>query len=132
MDYGLLKNFHVGAVVISGLGFVARGMGSLSGASWVHGRVAKILPHLVDTLLLASALMLAISLGLNPARTPWLLAKIVGLLLYITLGLVALRPRFSRALRATCWAFALVVLAWIASVATLKNPLGFVSCLVQN
>jgi hypothetical protein len=43
---------------------------------------------------------------------------------------VALRPRFSRPVRAAAWAAALLVLAWIASVAVRKNPWGFFQSLV--
>lgn len=129
MDYATIKLIHQSAVVLSGLGFAVRGIGSLSGAQWTLSRLAKSLPHMVDTVLLLSAVTLAAMLHRNPAHAPWLMAKILGLLLYIGLGMVALRPRFGWKTRATACALALVVLAWIASVAMLKNPWGlFPSC----
>ena len=93
MDYATLKLVHQGAVTLSIAGFFARGLGSLAGAAWVRGRAARTLPHVVDTVLLASAIGLAWLLQLNPLTTPWLAAKIAGLLAYIGLGMVALRPR---------------------------------------
>jgi uncharacterized membrane protein SirB2 len=84
----------------------------------------------VDTVLLASALTLAWMLRLNPVGSAWLSAKILGLLLYIALGMVALRPRFSLAVRALAWAAAMLVLAWIASVGLLKNPWGIFAFVV--
>lgn len=125
MDYQSIKHIHMGAVTLSALGFGARGLGSLGGAAWVQSRPAKTLPHVVDTVLLLSAIALATMLQLNPASTPWLLAKIGGLLLYIALGMVALRPQLPRGLRAGAWLAALLVLGWIASVALSKNALGF-------
>jgi uncharacterized membrane protein SirB2 len=125
MDYIVIKMLHQSAVILSGLGFAVRGMASLRGAQWTQGRLAKTLPHIVDTVLLLSALTLAGMLRLNPAHAPWLLAKILGLLLYIGLGVVALRVRLPWKVRATAWVLALVVLFWIASVAILKNPWGF-------
>lgn len=125
MDYTAIKHLHMGAVALSATGFAARGLAALLGAAWVKGRLAKTLPHIVDTVLLLSALALAWTLGLNPLTTPWLLAKILGLLLYIALGMVALRPRFAPATRAAAWVAALLVLGWIASVAVSKNPWGF-------
>ena len=125
MDYSTLKHLHMGAVALSAIGFFARGLASLRGAVWVHSRLAKTLPHVLDTLLLASALGLVWMLQLNPFATPWLLAKILGLLLYIALGMLALRPGFSRPLRVVAWVAALLVLAWMATVAISKNPLGF-------
>jgi len=124
MDYASVKLMHQSAVALSALGFAIRGRASLHGAAWMHGRSAKTLPHVVDTVLLASALTLAWMLRLNPTGSPWLMAKIVGLLLYIALGMVALRPRYPLALRGGAWAAALLVLGWIASVALLKNPWG--------
>lgn len=115
----------MGAVALSATGFAMRGLAALRGAAWVQGRLAKTLPHAVDTVLLLSALRLAWMLGLNPLSTPWLLAKILGLLLYIGLGMVALRPRFAPGARAAAWLAALLVLGWIASVAVTKNPWGF-------
>ena len=76
-------------------------------------------------MLLLSALWLAWSLRLAPAEAPWLLAKIVGLLVYIGLGVVALRPGNPTRLRAGAWLGALAVAAWIVSVAITKSPLGF-------
>jgi uncharacterized membrane protein SirB2 len=124
MDYGTTKLLHQSAVTLSALGFVLRGIASFSGAPWTRGRIAKVLPHVLDTVLLGSAVLLALTLHLNPVRTPWLMAKIVGLLLYIALGMVALRPRFELKTRVLAWALALAVLAWIATVAVLKNPWG--------
>ena len=80
MDYATLKLVHQGAVALSIAGFAARGLAALLHARWVRTRIARTLPHIVDTVLLASAIGLAWWLRLNPIDTPWLLAKIVGLL----------------------------------------------------
>ena len=125
MDYVAIKAVHQTAVALSFAGFFGRGLGALQGAAWVRSRTAKTLPHLVDTVLLASAITLAWTLHLNPLATPWLLAKIVGLLVYIGLGTVALRPGRSRQTRAAAWAGALATFGYIASVALTKSPLGF-------
>ena len=125
MDYQTLKTIHIGAVALSATGFAMRGIAALQGAAWVRGRLAKTLPHVLDTLLLLSALSMLWMLRLNPLTTPWLLAKILGLLLYIGLGMVSLRPRFSVPLRTATWLAALLVLGWMVSVAVSKNPWGF-------
>lgn len=129
MDYAFFKLMHQSAVTLSALGFATRLVASLAGAAWVQGRLAKTLPHLVDTVLLASALTLAGMARINPVHAPWLMAKIGGLLLYIVLGMVALRPRHGRATRAVAGALALLVLGWIVSVALHKSPLGFFAAL---
>jgi uncharacterized membrane protein SirB2 len=124
MDYATLKLIHQGAVAISISGFFARGAGALSGATWARGRAARTLPHVVDTVLLATAIALAWLLSLNPLATPWLAAKIVGLLAYIGLGMVALKPGRPLALRAAAWIAALLCFAQIVATAITKDPLG--------
>ena len=120
MDYATLKLVHQGAVVLSVFGFFVRGLASLAGASWVRSRMARSLPHVVDTVLLLSALGLAWMLRLTPGNSSWLLAKIVGLVVYVLLGIVALRPDRPRAVRVTAWLAALAR-RWIVSCG-LKTP----------
>ena len=129
LDYATLKLVHQSAVALSVTGFFVRGLASFSGAGWVRSRAARTLPHAVDTVLLLSALTLAWMLRLTPGNAPWLLAKIVGLVLYVGLGVVALRPGRSVAVRATAWIAALATVGWIVSVAVTKNPSGFLAML---
>jgi uncharacterized membrane protein SirB2 len=129
LDYAALKLVHQSAVVLSVTGFFVRGLASFSGAGWVRSRAARTLPHAVDTVLLLSALAMAWMLRLTPGNAPWLLAKIVGLVLYVGLGVVALRPGRSLAVRAAAWTAALATVGWIASVAVTKNPRGFLAML---
>ena len=129
MDYATLKLVHQSAVALSLVGFFVRGIGSLSDARWVQRRIAKIVPALVDTVLLASAIALAWTLRLPPLDTPWLMAKIVALVVYIALGIVALKPGAPLGLRAAAWVAALGIFGYIASVAIAKNPLGFLAAI---
>ena len=125
MDYFAVKLVHQSAVALSLTGFFVRGGASLSGARWVNSRLAKTLPHIIDSMLLLSALVLAWMLRLTPMNSPWLLAKIVGLIVYVGLGVVALRPGHSAAVRATAWIAALATAGWIVSVAITKSAFGF-------
>lgn len=129
MDYLAIKAIHQTAVALSVTGFFARGLGSFAGAGWVRGRLAKTLPHIVDSVLLISALVLVWLLRPPLASSGWLLAKIVGLLVYIALGMVALRPGRPVGLRAAAWIAALVTFGWVVSVAITKNALGFMALL---
>ncbi|MEO7108020.1 MAG: SirB2 family protein [Rhodoferax sp.] len=132
MDYYSIKTLHQSAVGLSLLGFFARGAASLSGAAWVRSRAAKTIPHIVDTVLLLSAITLAWLLRLNPLVTPWLMAKIVGLLVYIGLGVLALRPGLPLRVRLSAWVLALVSFAYIASVAITKSPVGFFGFMIPS
>ena len=131
MDYWTVKLIHQTTVALSIAGFFVRGLAQFSGAGWPRGRMARTLPHVVDTALLLSALALAWMLQLSPLSTPWLLAKIAGLLAYIALGMVALRPNRSRSVAVAAWLSALLTASWIVSVAISKNPLGFLAGLLS-
>lgn len=130
MNYTTLKLIHVSAVALSFSGFTARGIGALRGSSWVRHRLARTVPHLIDTILLLSALGMLWVVRLSPWALPWLRAKIVGLVVYILLGVLALRPsitaRLTRPLpaRLIACAAAILVFGYIVSVAVTKSPLG--------
>ena len=123
MDYVLLKSLHVGSVILSFSLFFLRGIWLIQNNSaqlrqpWV-----KILPHLIDTVLLVSAIALAITIQQNPAEHAWLTAKVSGLLIYIALGMVAMRFGKTRKIKITAWITALCVFVYIVGVALTKSP----------
>jgi uncharacterized membrane protein SirB2 len=127
MDYATVKLIHQSAVALSLTGFFVRGAASLSGATWVQSRMAKTLPHVIDTVLLLSALTLAWMLSLTPANAPWLMAKVVGLVAYVALGVIAMRPTRSRRVRVAAWLAAMATAGWIVSVAITKSAWGVFS-----
>lgn len=130
MIYTTLRLVHMSAVAVSFAGFVVRGFGRLRGSSWLGLHAVRVIPHGVDTVLLLSAIGMLWQLRLSPAAAPWLQAKIAGLLVYILLGSLALRPDrpggASRpaAVRAAAWIGALLVFGYIVSVAMTKDPWG--------
>ena len=87
--------------------------------------MTRTLPHVIDTLLLVSAVAMLVNWRLSPIGAPWLLAKICALLLYIALGMLAFRFARSQRMRLVAWLMALVTAAYIVSVALSKNPWGF-------
>lgn len=127
MIYYTIKQIHVIAVVVSVLGFMLRGGWMMCSSPLLQHRLTRVLPHVVDTVLLVSALVLAAMISQYPFVAPWVTAKVLGLLLYIGLGMVALRRGPTRAIRVSAWVAALVVYAWIASVATSKQTWGFIA-----
>lgn len=118
-----LKHLHITCVALSYALFFLRGVWMLRGSLARRGRWVKIVPHAVDSLLLASAVMLAVQLGISPLSAPWLLAKIVALLLYIALGAVALRRGRTQRIRLAAWLAAQAVFFYIVSVAVTHDPL---------
>jgi uncharacterized membrane protein SirB2 len=121
--YATLKVIHVACVIASGIGFCARGLLMLAGSPWLNARFVRVVPHIVDTLLLASAITMAVIAHLVPTQQPWLMAKIIGLLVYIVLGAIALRYGRSRGQRKLAFAAALATFAYIVGVALTRSPL---------
>ena len=123
MDYLLIKQTHVVCAALSYAGFFVRGIWMLRGSTLLERRWVRMLPHVVDTLLLASAIALAVMSGQYPFVHGWLTAKLVALVLYIGLGMMALRPGRPRPLRIAAWIGAQGVFLYIVWVALARNPL---------
>ena len=123
--YIALKYLHLSCVVLSGAGFVLRGLWMMQGSPMLARRWVRVLPHVVDTVLLASAIALAVVIGQYPLVNGWLTAKVLGLAAYIVLGTIALRRGRTRALRVAAYCGALLVLSYIVAVALTKSAMPF-------
>ena len=89
-------------------------------------RWVKITPHVIDTVLLLSAIALVVITSQYPGSLSWLNAKIAGLIVYIVLGSIALRYGKTKQIRVYAWCLALITFAYIVSVAYSKSALlGF-------
>ncbi len=127
MSYLLLKHAHMSLAAVSGVLFLVRGLWMLAGSPMLQKRWVKSLPHVIDSLLLLSAVMLAWWAGLSPAAHPWLGAKIGALVAYILLGSVALKYGKTRLTRGAAFVAALACFGYIVTTALTKNPLFFLS-----
>jgi uncharacterized membrane protein SirB2 len=119
--YELLKTIHVSCVVLSGSGFFARGLLMLNESPLLTARLVRIAPHVIDTGLLASAIAMAWLARLSPLAHPWLGAKIIALLVYIGIGMVALKRGRTRRVRVTAFVAALTTFGYIVSVALTRQ-----------
>jgi uncharacterized membrane protein SirB2 len=126
MDYLLLKIIHVSCVAATLALFLGRGVLMLRDSPLLGVRLLRIAPHVIDTLLLASAIWMAIISRQYPFAESWLTAKLVALIAYIGAGMIALSYGGTRRTRATAWIVALLVFAYIVSVALTRSPLPFV------
>jgi uncharacterized membrane protein SirB2 len=114
---------HVACVALSYAGFVLRGIWMIRDSRLLERRWVRVLPHVVDTVLLASAIALAVMLKQYPPAEPWLTAKVAGLALYIALGMVALRHGATRRIRTGAWIAAQAVFLYIVAVALTRSVL---------
>jgi len=120
-----VKTIHVAFVALSFAGFFIRGIWMLRNSTLLRQRWVRITPQVVDTVLLVSAIVLAVQLRYSPMEQPWLMAKIIALVIYIAVGLVALRFGSSKRVRLTAWLLGLFIFMYIVSVAFSKSALGW-------
>jgi uncharacterized membrane protein SirB2 len=122
--YAVLKAAHAGSAALSLAGFVYRFGLMVRDSPRLRSRAVRVLPHVVDTVLLTSAILLAWLVGVVPGRNAWLTAKVVALLVYIVLGTIALKRGRTRRMRIAAGVAALLVFAYIVRVAITKSALG--------
>ena len=122
----MLKLGHVACVVISGSLFIFRYARLSLYPDQPLTKALKVVPHINDTVLLFSAIGMLNLIGLNPFKTPWLLAKIVALLVYIVLGTICMRSLPGSRRQAVSFVAAISVFAYIVLVGLSKQaiPLG--------
>ena len=125
--YYAIKHLHVTCVALSAAGFLLRGLWMMTGSPLLQHRLTRVLPHVIDSLLLLSAITLAVMIQQYPFAAGWVTAKVLGLLAYILLGTLALKRGRTMGVRITAFTAALLVYAWIVSVAFTKQVAGFLA-----
>ena len=114
----IIKDIHVTFVVLTFLSFSIRVYWMYTGSVLLRHKAVKILPHIIDTILLASGLAMAIMYYGAFYRRPWLVLKLACVVIYIILGMVALRSGRTRGVRITsaigAWLvfFFIIFIAW--------------------
>lgn len=121
--YLWIKYTHVAAALISISGFILRGVWMIRDSALLRARPVRVAPHVVDTVLLASAVTLAVMSRQYPLQSDWLSAKVVALIAYIGFGMLALRDGRPRAFRAAAFFAAVAVFGYILAVARARVPI---------
>lgn len=125
MSYLAVKHLHMSLVALSGSLFLLRGFWMACGSPLLRHRWTRIVPHVIDTGLLASALTLAVWSGQYPFQQGWLTAKVLGLLAYIVLGSIALKRGATMRIRLATLGAAALAFGYIVAVALTKRALLF-------
>lgn len=121
MNYLAIKHLHITLAVLSGSFFVLRGLWMLLDSSMLQRRWVKLVPHVVDTLLLVSALVLVFWSSQYPFVQAWLTAKVLALIAYIVLGTIALKRGKTKGVRTFAWFAALATFTYIVAVALTRQ-----------
>mgnify|MGYP000117919279 FL=1 len=120
--YVAFKHMHVLFVVISVTLFLLRFIWKQLDSDLLQKRWVKIVPHINDTLLLASAIVMLVLTHRAPFADPWVTEKVLGVIGYILFGLLALKGSS----KAVSWIGLIGACAWLAAlfhVAVSKMPL---------
>ncbi len=125
MTFIILKNIHLTCIALTFILFSVRGFWMLTNSTKLQQKWVKIAPHIIDTCLLLSAISLAALLQISPLVHGWLMAKIIGLIVYIVLGTIALKRGKTKQVRATALVLALLTFGYIVKVALTKSAIIF-------
>ena len=127
MLYLMLKYAHMVAAVTSISGFMLRGYWMLVDSKKLQQPVARIAPHIIDTVFFLAGIGLIWLLHLEPLKQPWLIAKFTGLIVYVLLGTLAIRRGPTKQIRTIALVGAVAVFAYIVGVALTRSPLSWLS-----
>ena len=119
--YLTIKTLHIGAAILTISGFLLRGCWMLAGSPRLDQKYVRVVPHIVDTVFLASGLWLVWILRIPVFGQPWLLAKLIALMFYVGFGMLALRHGRTKSTRATAFLLALLTFAYITGTALTKS-----------
>jgi len=125
--YAAFKHIHLLTVALSLGLFTLRGIWMLLDSDKLQKRWVKIVPHIIDTLLLASAIGLMFQINQYPFSEGWLTAKLLGLIAYILLGTIALKRGKTKGIRVIALVAAFGVIAYIVGVAIRHNALSWLA-----
>lgn len=123
----LLKVIHVSCVVLSISGYLLRGVWMMRESPWLRKKWVKIVPHVVDTTLLGSAILLAIQIRQYPFVQGWLTAKVLALIAYIVVGAIGLKYGRTKKIRVVAWLGAIAIFLYIVLVAFTHQVLPFIA-----
>ncbi|MCR4302301.1 MAG: SirB2 family protein [Sulfuricaulis sp.] len=123
---GWLNDVHIACAILSGTGYLIRGIGMMRESSWLHNTWVRVLPHIVDTILLASAILLTIQIRQYPFVQGWLTAKVLALVAYIVIGAVGLKYGKTMKIRVMAWLVAMLLFGYIVLVALTRQVLPYI------
>ncbi|RWT33480.1 SirB2 family protein [Aeromonas caviae] len=118
--YPMLKHLHMTLALVSLLLFLYRWSLALAGSGRLQQKWLKVLPHINDTFLLLFGVLLAVTLQMSPGQQPWLMAKLIALVIYIGLGVMALK-RPARGQKLVAGVAALAVFGYMVGAAITKS-----------
>jgi len=116
--YLMVKHFHMTLAILSLLFFIVRACWAVTGSGLLMRPFVRVAPHVIDTLLLLCGLYLLSFIGMQP----FIVAKLIGLVLYIVLGSLAIKRARTVGQKALFAVLAVLVFIYILGAAFKHSP----------
>ena len=123
----MIKLIHMSTAFISICFFLVRGFWVFNHSEMMNKKWVKIVPHINDTVLLISAIILAVGLQQYPFTHEWLTAKFIALLLYIVFGMFALKRAKQMKNKVLFFLVAFIMFGYIVGVALTRTSSWFLT-----
>src|SRR5690606_18120899 len=117
------KHTHMLCALLSFIFFITRGIWAFQGSALLQKKWVKISPHIIDTVLLLSAIGLVIAIRQYPFVSLWVTAKLIGLVAYIAFGIMTLKKVKNTQQRAVFFGLSIATFGYIFMVARTKDAL---------
>lgn len=127
MDYMFIKHMHSGMAYLSITLFLFRSVLSVIESKLLQTKILKILPHIIDTLLLLLAVHLMITIKQYPFVDAWLTAKFLALVAYVLIGTIAIKRGKTAVIRLWASVAATLVFAYIIGVAKTHDAMSWLA-----
>jgi uncharacterized membrane protein SirB2 len=110
------------AIAISVVLFFLRFYWLQRSSGMLQKKWVKVVPHIVDTVLLSSAAVLCFLIAQYPFVHGWITEKFIAVILYIVMGLIALKLGKTKRVQWIAFVGGIFWLMLIGKLAVLKQP----------
>jgi uncharacterized membrane protein SirB2 len=124
MNYLTLKYLHIFCVAASFALFFIRGIWVIRSYPPAQERWARVLPHAIDGLLLATAIAMVATAPATIWEGSWLTVKISLVVIYVVTSLALMKVARSTSMKVAIWTLALLLFLFTTTVAVLHHPRG--------
>lgn len=122
----MIKLIHIGTAFISISFFIVRAFWVFRDSAMMNKKWVKIVPHINDTILLITAIMLAVTIQQYPFVEAWLTAKFIALIFYIIFGMFALKRAKKKKNKIIFFILSLLTFSYIVGVALTRMTTWFI------
>ena len=124
-----LKYLHIVSVAAGFSLLFVRGLWAMQSYPAPQEKWVRVVPHVVDAVLVLSAVAMLAMSPLSGWPGDWLTVKLALVAVYAMLALYLFHGAGPLATRILAWLLGLLVLLFITTIAVLRNPLGVLSIL---